>query len=187
MTHPGGNPPATLAGADSDPVLADVLSAVQQVFDHLGVDLNADTVRGLCRLTLAVSRHAVAEEIATACDWHAAQAPAGYGMDYNGGQVVGYLGAAGLARRHAVHPPTSSDGTALNAAYFRGERHERERIAYQVEELLPDTDDRDRMLRIVRDRSYARDQMHGQRDNPARPSGHHGSRGENKPKGENHG
>jgi hypothetical protein len=141
----------TRAGADSDPVLPAVVQMVQMVFDHAGVELGADTVRGLCRLTLAAARAAVAEEIATACDWVAAQAPAGHGMDHNGGQVVGYLGAASLARRHAVNPPTPYDGTALNAAYFRGERHQRERIAYLVEERIPESTDRERMLAIVRE------------------------------------
>jgi hypothetical protein len=49
-----------------------------------------------------------------------------------------------------VNPPTPHDGTALNAAYFRGERHQQERIAYQVEEQIPDSPDRARVLEIVR-------------------------------------
>lgn len=144
MTQP------TFAGADSDPVLPAVVEMVREVIDRAGPGLNPESVRALCRLTLAASRAAVAEEIATACDWMAAQAPAGYGMDYNGGQVVGYLGAASVARRHMVHPPTPYDGTALTAAYFRGERHQKERIAYQVEKEIPESPDRARVLEIVR-------------------------------------
>lgn len=144
MTQP------TLAGADSDPALPAVVEVVQKTLDLAGVAWSPDIVRALCRLTLAASRGAVAEEIAAACDWTAAQAPAGYGMDYNGGQVIGYLGAAGLARRHLVHPPTPHDGTALNAAYVRGQRHQQERIAFQVEEQIPESADRERVLEIVR-------------------------------------
>ncbi len=141
-----------------DPALDELLSTIRLALPNL----SEDVASALCRLALAVARPILAEEIAAACNWEAARAPVKYasGFTHGSGVVAGLLGAGQIARRHASNPPaTSANESALNAAKFSGERHERERIAYQVERLLPDDATRVEVLRIVRDDRYALDQL----------------------------
>lgn len=135
-----------------DPAAEAAEKALLAVF---GDAVPSEALAALADGMAAVIRPVVAEGIAAACGAMAAKAPPGYGLDHNGGQVVGYLGAGQIARRHATVPPlTSADESALNAAYFRGQRTEQERIAHQIERALPDSEARRVALEIARDQYY---------------------------------
>lgn len=153
MPEPGMPEPIT-DGALDDPFLPELTAQFQRVLNLAGTELAEPFVKGVCALALALARSRVASEIATAIDEFAAQAPqgGGEGFTHTSGMVSGLLGASTIARRHGVHPPAvSSDGRALNAAYLRGERCERERIAYQIATVLPPGSDLELALAIVRD------------------------------------